>query len=313
MRGVLVLALAGLVGCVPPPVYRVQRTARVPHPAAPLRTGEPLDGPVELSVGASSLGDVKSPELVDEQASLEVPREQMRGELRIRLGKRGEFAPIFEQAMAGSMQALDSTQAPVKQGSPTGLGVAGRYSFETGAPGFAIGVGLEVMSWQIPYVEYRTCVANCEINSAPTMQVTNGIETVSTFGLALTPTYRRGPLALFAGAYTRRHPTIVRKGTERYAEDYDSEVDGGPYNWLVNAGLEYRLPIVSVLAMVQQNLTRDPVQYAPSFGVAIAFRVPDQKRSRAHAVEPAPTPSFGPPGDPGEAHDSDAELPDDPW
>src|SRR5262245_5859433 len=115
MRSVLAVVVVGLVGCVPPPVYRVQRTARVPHPAAPLRTGEPLAGPVELSVGASSVGDVTKPELVDEQAAIEVAREQMRAELRIRLGRRGELAPIFETAM-GEMVPLDHTQAPVENG-----------------------------------------------------------------------------------------------------------------------------------------------------------------------------------------------------
>jgi hypothetical protein len=264
-----------LVGCVPPPVYRVQRTARVPHPAAPLRTGEPIAGPVELSVGASSFGDVRSPELVDEQASIEVAREQMRAELRIRLGKRGELVPIFEQAL-GNVMRLDPTQAPVGSGAPTGLGLGARYSMDTDAPGFAIGLGVEAMSWEIPYVEYRTCVANCEENSAPTMQVNRGYASVGTLGLSLTPTYRRGPVALFAGAYTRRHPTIVRKGTEQFAQNSSArDVDGGNYNVVVNAGIEYRLPVVSVLATVQQNLTSDPVQYGPSFGLAIALRVPD--------------------------------------
>jgi hypothetical protein len=310
MRSALVVA--ALVGCVPPPVYRVQRTARVPHPAAPLRTGEPLAGPIELSVGASSIGDVTSPELVDQDASVEVAREQMRAELRIRLGKRGEIAPIFEQAIAGSMQALDSTQAPVDRGAPTGYGLATRYSFDTGAPGFSFGVGLEAMSWEIPYVEYRTCVEFCEENGAPSSQINHGYETVSTLGLSLTPTYRRGNLALFGGAYTRRHPTIVRKGTEMYATDYDQDVDGGRYNWLLHAGVEYRLPIVSLMATVQQNLTRDPVQYGPSFGFAIAFRVPD-RASRRIAAEPPPAPvvQSGPPG--AAVIDRDAELPDDPW
>jgi hypothetical protein len=309
MRSVLAIAIAAASGCVPPPVYRVQRTARVPHPAAPLRTGEPLAGPIELSVGASSIGDVTSPELVDHQASVEVAREQMRSELRIRLGKRGEVAPIFEQAMAGSMQALDSTQAPVESGAPTGIGIATRYSFETGAPGFSFGVGVEAMSWEIPYVEYRTCVEYCEENHVGN-EINHGYESVSTLGLSLTPTYRRGNLALFGGAYTRRHPTIVRKGTEMYAGDYDQDVDGGRYNWLLHAGVEYRLPIVSLMATVQQNLTRDPVQYGPSFGFAIAFRVPDRQR-RPVAVEPVPIVQSGPPG--AGIIDRDSELPDDPW
>jgi len=311
MRSVLVLAVAGLIGCVPPPVYRVQRTARVPHPAAPMRTGEPLAGPIELSVGASTFGDVTAPELVDNDASIEVAREQMRAELRIRLGKRGEIAPIFETAM-GKMVALDHTQAPVEDGKPTGVGIAGRYSFDGGAPGLSFGVGFEGMTWQIPYVEYRTCVAYCEENNAPTQQVNHGYEGVETFGLSLTPTYRVGNFALFGGAYTRRHPTIKRKGSEMYAADYDKDVDGGRYNWLLNAGIEYRLPVMSVMATVQQNLTRDPVAYGPSFGLALAFRVPETKRRRVAAEPPPPQPVlYGPPGDPTNDHDSD--LPDDPW
>jgi hypothetical protein len=319
MRFVIVIsALAGLglVACVPPPVYRVQRTARVPHPAAPLRTGEPLAGPIELSVGASTIGDVKDPQLVDKDASVEVAREQMRAELRIRLGKRGELAPIFEQAIGGSMQALDTTQAPVESGAPTGLGLATRYSFDTGQPGLSFGVGVEAMTWQIPYVEYRTCVAYCEENGAPLQQMHHGSESVGTLGLSLIPTYRRGNVALFAGAYARRHPTIVRKGSEMYASDYDQDVDGGRYNWLLDAGIEYRLPVISVMATVQQNLTRDPVAYGPSFGLAIAFRVPDRKPARV-AAEPPPSPivQAGPPGAPPNTtfEDRDAQLPDDPW
>jgi hypothetical protein len=314
-RVALVLVL--LVGCVPPPVYRVQRTARVPHPAAPMRTGEPLDGPVELSVGGSSVGAVRSPELVDKQASVEVASEQLRAELRIRLGERGELAPIYEHGMASSMVRLDPTQAPVVEGAPEGFGLAARYSFETAAPGFAIGLGIEGMVWQIPYVEYRTCVEYCAENNAPLMQKNYGSESVSTLGLSLTPTYRSGALALFAGGYTRRHPTIVRKGSELYAQDSDRDVDGGNYNFILTAGAEYRLPFASLMATVQQDLTRDPVAYGPTFGLAIAWRVPDKKplprwptwREPAPAAPPAPT--LGPPG--ATVADPDAELPDDPW
>ncbi|HEY5926142.1 MAG TPA: hypothetical protein VIV11_30865 [Kofleriaceae bacterium] len=313
MRSVLALVVVGLVGCIPAPVYRVQRTARVPHPAAPLRTGEPLAGPVELSVGASSVGDVTKPELVDEDASLEVAREQMRGELRVRVGRRGEITGIFESAM-GKMVALDSSQAPVEQGLPTGIGFATRYSFDLGAPGLSFGLGGEVMSWRIPYVEYRTCIEYCEENGAAYMQENHGFESVETFGLSLVPTYRTGNVAVFAGAYARRHPTIKRKGTELYEYDSDYDVDGGNYNWMLNAGVEYRMPVVSVLAHVQQNLTRDPVQYGPSFGLAIAFRVPEPNRRPMIIEVPVPPPPMpvGPPGNP-EHPDYDSNLPDDPW
>jgi hypothetical protein len=266
-----------LVGCVPPPVYRVQRTARVPHIAAPMRTGEPLDGPIELSVAGSTIGAVMQPELADKQAAVEVAREQVRTELRIRLGKRGELTPIYERAIEDTMVRLDATQAPVSQGTPQGYGLAARYSIETSVPEFSLGFGVEAMAWEIPYVEYRTCVSYCEENGAPMMQINHGRETVSSLGLSLAPTYRTGPLALFVNAYTRRHPTIVRKGTELYAQDYDRDVDGGEYNFLVGAGIEYRLSFASLMATVQQDLTADPVAYGPSFGLAIAWRVPDPK------------------------------------
>jgi len=315
MRFVLALLVAGAVGCIPAPVYRVQRTARVPHPAAPLRTGEPLAGPIELSVGASTIGDVTKPELVDKHASIEVAREQMRAELRIRLGERGEIAAIYESAM-GETVALDPTQAPVEDGMPNGWGLGFRRSIDTGAPGLSVGVGLEAMVIQIPYVEHRTCIEWCDENSVPTYEMQSGYESVSTFGVSVIPTYRTGNLAVFAGAYTRRHPTIKRKGEELYADssDVDRDVDGGNYNLMLNAGLEYRLPVVSVLATMQQDLTADPVQYGPSFGLAIAFRVPDTKPRH---IDPEPTPvpaapTYGPPGDP-RGTDRDATLPDDPW
>ena len=42
MRASLVLLFA-VPACLPDPIYKVQRTARVPHPAAPLRSGAPLE------------------------------------------------------------------------------------------------------------------------------------------------------------------------------------------------------------------------------------------------------------------------------
>lgn len=267
------VTLCLLVGCVPPPVYRVQRTARVPRPAAPLRTGEALAGPVELSFGASSIGDVRSPRLVDDEASLEVADQQYRGEARFRLG-RAELAPIFEYAGGNSMRALDRTQAPVGEGSVNGLGGAVRYSIDA-SEGFSFGIGLEAMNWEIPYVEYRTCVEYCEENNAPQMQVRHGVENVASWAFSFTPTYRRGPIAIFAGAYMRQHPTIERKGTELFQEERDEDVAVGPNNWLLHAGVEWRLPYVSVLAQVQQTITRDPIWYGPSFGFAIAARLPE--------------------------------------
>lgn len=267
MRALLVVV--SLAGCIPSPVYRVQRSARVPRLAAPLRSGEPLRGPIELAVSgtAGNHGD-----LVSHDAAIEVPSQQMRGELRMRIG-RGEISPFYEQAIESSIESLDSTQAPVDHDAPYAVGVATRYSFATSSPGLSIGTSFEVMNWSLPYVEYRTCIDNC-LGVSGTKRY-SGTEEMMLAGFGLTPTYRSGPLAVFAGAYTRRHPTIVRKGQEVGPED-DRDTDPGHYNLLVHAGIEYDASYVSLIANIAQDLTADPVRYGPSVGLGLAVHVPDR-------------------------------------
>jgi hypothetical protein len=298
MRAAWLLIL--LVGCVPPPVYRVQRAARMPRPAVPLRTGEPLAGPVEVSFGAVA---GKEATLVDQEAAIEVPHQQYRGELRVRIGERGELAPFYEQAVESSMDKLDATQAPINSGTPHALGVAMRYSIATGVPGLSIGTAADVMSWSVPYVEYRTCVEYCEENGVYGTQMLTGTESIGTFGVGITPTYRSGHFAIFGGAYTRRHPTIERKGTE-VGPEVDRDITAGNFNLMLHAGVEFQAAMFSVMATVQQDLTPDPVQYGPSLGFAIALHVPDIKKT----PPPPPPPPPGPP-----SYIPDENLPDDPW
>jgi hypothetical protein len=294
----LLLAVSVLiVGCVPLPVYRVQRAARVPRVAAPMRTGAPLAGPIELSVGATNGPKAK---LGDESVALEVPERQVRSELRLRI-RRGEIAPFYEQAVESSYEQLDPTQAPVENGTANIVGLATRYSFATPAPNFSIGTAFEVMSYSMPYVEYRTCVENCEINGVSGTQMYAGTENTGSFGFGLTPTYRSGSLAFYGGMYTRRHPTIERKGKEIGGE-YDEDIAGGNYNVLLHAGLEVRASVFSISASIQQEVTRDPVQYGPSVGLALAVHLPDIK------LPPPP-----PPYEPTSPTVADADLPDDPW
>src|SRR6188508_850640 len=120
-----VLALLVLGGCYPPPpVYRVQRAARVPRPTVPLRTGEPLAGPIELTIGASSLANTAKPEAGNQAKALEIPEHQVRGELRIR---RGELAMIHERGI-GHATKIDETQADTNRDNPWGGGAALRYA-----------------------------------------------------------------------------------------------------------------------------------------------------------------------------------------
>ena len=253
------------IACVPP-VYQVQRSVRVPHAAAPLRTGQPLGGPVEIMAGMSNAVDLVKPSVGNEQASVEVPSRQVRGELRLRLG-RGELAFIGERAFASSSQRLDPTQAPVGDGDVTGRGFAVRYAIKLSDPRWAIGLDLEAIAWRLPYVEHRTCVMNCELSSNGAVHDTT---VIATLGAGVTPTFHSGRLTVFGGAFVRNHPTVERKGTE--TGFYDSEdVEGGPANLLVHAGLSYVLVGgISALVVVSQNVTPDPVQYGPGLGVALS-------------------------------------------
>jgi hypothetical protein len=291
----LVLALLIAPACVPVPVYRVQRTARVPHPAAPLRSGAPLEGPVELSVGASNAFDTRAPRLADPDASVEVPRTQVRGELRVRVGHGGEIAAIHEQAVETTFAPLDRTQAPVGGDTAWSMGLAVRYAVHFDeAPELYVGLGLEALQWMIPYVEYRSCVENCE--GVPQQEVTHGSENIPVLAYSITPTYRSGPLTFYAGLYAAPHPTIVRKGEELSAIDYDSEVTAGAYNYVLHAGAQVRLGAITILAQVQNDVTRAPVWYGPSFGLAVAVHLPDRVAHRLRRYIPPPPPP--PPSEP---------------
>jgi len=269
----IVVVVAGSA-CLPEPIYKVQRTARVPHPAAPLHSGAPLQAPLEASFGTSSALDVRSPRLANRDAAIETESTSLRGELRIRLGKRGELYFHHEHALDPS--PIDRTQAPVPGGhNAWSLGLGFRYALQfPDAPNFYLGLGLGTVTWSIPYVEHRSCVQNCD--GAPHQQTAHGDDTVGGLAYSITPSYRNGDLTMFAGLYAAQHPTIIRKGTEIGSIDYNSDLDAGPYNYVLHAGLEYKLGPISVLGQIQQDLTRDPVWYSPSFGFAIAGRLLDE-------------------------------------
>jgi hypothetical protein len=297
-----VIAIVITPACMPVPVYKVQRSARVPHAAAPLDSGAPMPGPVELSVGASNTLDTRTPRLATPTASVETPSQQVRGELRIRALTYGQIALIHEQGIAGTYQPLDKTQAPIDSGTAWSLGLAARYAIHIDeVPELSLALGVEVLSWTIPYVEYRTCVENCD--GVVKNQVSRGTDTVGVLAYSVTPTYRSGPLAVFAGMYATKHPTIVRKGTEYSATDYDSDIDSGHYNVILHAGAQYTFGPISVLAQVQQDVTRSPVWYGPSFGFALAAHLPDwhDHARHLHVISPAPPPP--PPGPPVEPDD----------
>jgi hypothetical protein len=261
---VIVPALAGCVG-------NIQRSARVPHATVPLSSGQPLAAPLEVSAGLSNVTDVVKPSVGNASQAVEVPATQMRDEMRFKIADRGQLALVYERGFGATSQQPDSTQAPVGPGDVTGYGISAGYAFATATPGLVIGTTLEVMGWSVPYVEYTTCT-NCIDHITI---VDRGTANPMTLGVGIAPSYRRGRVTYFGGAFARNHPTTLRKelNTDVTFSD-DGDVKSGPFNVLLHAGLEVELaPWLSALVIVNQDVIADPVQYGPGIGFALAGRL----------------------------------------
>lgn len=267
MSRALLVVLPFAAACV----GNIQRSARVPHPAVPLQSGQPLAAPVELSGGLSNVTDVVAPRVGDPTQAVEVPSTQMRDELRFKLRDRAQLGLIYERGFGATSKMPDSTQAPVGPGDVAGYGMSFGYSFETGTPGFAVGTTVELMGWTVPYVEYTTCT-NCVGNITI---VDHGTANPMTLGIGIQPSYKSGAITLFGGVFARNHPTTLRKEMNTDVTFSDNgDVQGGPFNAIANVGIELELAKqVSALVLVHQDLVSDPVRYGPGIGVALSGRI----------------------------------------
>ena len=263
----LALVLPVVAGCI----GNIQRSARVPHPGVPLRSGQPLEAPVEFSAGLSNVTDVIRPSVGDATQGVEVPSTQMRDELRFRVGRRAELALIYEQGFGATSKQPDRTQAPVGKGDVHGYGVSASYAFETNTPGLAIGTTLELIGWSVPYVEYVTCT-NCV---AMRTIVDHGRASPTTLGIGFAPSYRTGKVTLFGGGFARNHPTTLRKEVNTDVTFSDNgDVQNGPFNLLLHAGIEIELERwLSAVLVVHQDVVANPVQYGPGVGFAFTGRL----------------------------------------
>jgi hypothetical protein len=208
----------------------------------------------------------------------------------VRLG-RGEIAMVHERAVGHSTK-LDDTQADVEDsGQPWAVGTAVRYAIQPRGAPWSVGLELEFLSWMVPYTEIRNCVKNCE--GVDPQQEIHSRSNEKTVGWGVTPAYRFGRWTVFGGVFSRNHPTIVRKGEERF-ETNTEDTEGGPMNTLVHVGAAVRFGAFTALLLVNQNLDRDPVFYGPGIGFALSASIDpgkiapashptDEKLADAHA------------------------------
>lgn len=280
---VTVLATFAASGCA---TYSVRKSALSPHIAPPMRNGFGMPEHAEASVGASTLATTSPPREGDgANAGLHIPRVELGAALRGRLSENFDVGLLWDQGLRQGAYKTSADQPSPDNGSVYGAGASMFASIPTATPSFRIGLGLDLMAYSVPYVEYSTCVENCY--GAPYTTVDEGRELIGVYSLSVIPSFRTGPLTLFAGGTVRNHPTVEKGSLETDADDiFDDEVREGPANFLVSAGAEIELGAgVRAMGMIYQPLTRDPVEYGPTFGAALT--IPLGRRAPSRAAPPA--------------------------
>jgi hypothetical protein len=267
---------AALAGCS---TYSVRRSALAPHIAPPMRSGHGMgDASAEAAFGASALASTARPAQGDEGAGLHIPSVELGGALRGRLTDYLDAGLLIDYGMRQGATSTSDDQPTPKNGSVMGAGASLFLSVPTASPALRLGVGLDLMAYSIPYVEYRTCIENCA--GHPYTTVDEDRETIGVYSLSLVPSWRVGRVTLFGGGTVRNHPTIDKGSVQGEDLDLIDDVEPGPLNLVVSAGAELELGAgVRAMGLVYQPLTADPVDYAPTFGVALT--VPLGRRAPA--------------------------------
>jgi len=220
----------------------------------------------------------------DANAGLYIPRYQVGGGARFRLTRTLDVGVLWDYGLDKGSAAIRDDLPEVNNGNVYGGGASVYYAPSIGDPRFSLGLGLDVMSYSVPYVEYASCVTtNC---AQPFESIKRDRGSVLVGAVAITPSYRISPrLAAFAGVTARNHPTIPRSSLETASQRNDNPVEVGPVNVIVNAGLEYTFANgVRALAHVFQPVYAGPVRYGPTLGALLSIPLHrDARRPRAPA------------------------------
>jgi hypothetical protein len=288
----VIIAAGGIVATAC--TYNVNRSALAPHATPVVHSGQPVDGVVELSAGVSSAAHFRNPTVGNDEAAVEIPGTQIRGDGRLKVGDYLALGFLFESGLDATAHKPRRSQADVDNGNVNGFGVTSEVSIPTSDPRLRVGVALEMIVWSVPWVEWRTC-ADPICGDDPFTYEDKGTDLTSTWAFGVIPSWKAGALTLFGGATLRQHPTIIQKGTETdpFFDD-EGDVQAGPFNLIVSAGLDAELAggAVRGSVIVYQDLTADPVQYGPGVGAFLTVplgRKPAQAAASAPTVTPTPT------------------------
>jgi hypothetical protein len=259
--------------CAGSGTQKVQRAALVPHQQPNQRSGQPIgDNHQELAFGTSTLSVITDPkEAPDANAGLFIPRYHISGAARFRASRRLDVGLLWDYGLDKGSKAIQDGQPPVDNGDVFGGGLSMHYSAAAGDD-VNIGIGIDMLLYSIPYVEYRTCIDPPCIPEFDS--VTRERDTIPVVAVGLTPSWKLSPqIAAFGGVTARNHPTIPRTEIEGPQLFEDDPVEAGPLNFIANAGVEYTLANgMRAMVHVFQPIFADPVRYGPTFGAQ--FTIP---------------------------------------
>jgi hypothetical protein len=181
--GLLCMVAAALAaGCVVEK-HSVRRAGLVPHQTPSVRTGQPMEARGELAAAVTTVAAPWAPAEGDRNAGVYLPRVQGQAALRVRPTTNLDLALVHERASASGARAVSDDQPAIGATDASGWGAALHYSIPHDSPRFRLGVELGALIYRIPYVEYRTCAADCVEEGRSTVERGEGIASVWTAAL----------------------------------------------------------------------------------------------------------------------------------
>jgi hypothetical protein len=268
----------------------VRRAALVPHQQPILRSGQGmgLNGH-EVSLGSPTVASLTEPEVVEgENAGLVLPRWHLNGALRYQPKQNFDMGLILDWGLDAGSRALAEDQPDPDNGDVRGGGVSLGYSFQAGEM-FKLGLGLDLILYSIPYVEYETCIDPLCLE--PYTTIDRDRDTIPVMSLGIVPSWRLGThWSAFAGANIRNHPTIRKGDIDDGIDIEEEEVESGPGNVVASAGIEFEMTSgLRAMAYMYQPVYMDPVHYGPTIGVLVTIPL-----SRDAPPSPAPAAVMNP-------------------
>ncbi|RMH37892.1 MAG: hypothetical protein D6689_20535 [Deltaproteobacteria bacterium] len=252
-----------------------QRAALVPHQQPVQRSGQPIgDNRAEVALGTSTLSVLTKPEIAEgANAGLYIPRVHASGAVRFRATPRFDIGLLWDHGLKAGALSIQDGQPPLDEidGDVYGGGLTMQYAADVGVSNFSLGLGFDLLFYSVPYVEYSTYL---DVDGRPVFtDIDHERDTVPVFAFGVVPSWKLSPrLTVFGGVTARNHPTIKRLENENVLDESSDDVEGGPLNFVANAGVEFTFGngLRAMLHMFQP-MNADPVRYGPTFGAAVAI------------------------------------------